>query len=154
MYNLEDKICAFSVNEFHLAVMLMPYIYESVNENKNIVTFFEKDLEDIYEKVINTNTSYWKDRNKLDSIDWKKLEASRLSEKFENNLNADIVIVAGKKDFIKRINSLVLNFHTNFTLVNCYEVDDFNDGFETIIKEYSKILCTKGIKEIEELYLV
>ena len=144
---LENKICGFNVNEFHLVTMIMPYIYEKVNEGKVVSTFFEKDV-----KVLNINEVFWKNKEKLDKIDWNKTNSNNLPEKFEKE--ADIVIVAGKKEYIDKINSLVINFHTKFTLVNCFEIDDFNNNLESIIKNYDKILCTKGIREIKELYLV
>lgn len=152
MYNLEDKICGFNVNEFHLVTMTMPYIYEAINEGKKITTFFEKDLKDIYEKVLNISKKYWENREKFDKIEWGKTDNENLSKRFENE--ADIIIVAGKKEYIDRINRLVINFHTKFTLVNCFEIDDFNKELENIVKEYDKILCTKGVREIKELYLV
>lgn len=149
---LVDKICGFNVNEFHLVTMIMPYIYEQINEGKVISTFFEKDVQEIYNKVLNVNEAFWKNKDKLDKIDWRKIESINLPEKF--NKEADIVIVAGKKEFIDKINSLALNFHTKFTLVNCFEIDDFNKNLENIVKDYNKILSTKGIREIKELYLV
>ena len=149
---LEDKICGFNVNEFHLVTMIMPYIYETINEGKKINAFWEKDLEEIYEKVVNINSLYWKNKEKLDKIDWNKTEIEKLSNKFETN--SDIVIVGGSKKFIDKINSLVLNFYTKFTLVNCFEIDDFNSNLENITKTYNKIICTKGIREMKELYLV
>ena len=149
---LEDKICGFNVNEFHLVTMIMPYIYEKINEEKKITTFWEKDLSNIYEKIVNINNLYWKSKKKLDEIDWKKTETDKLAEKFDKE--SDIVIVAGSKDFINRINSLVINFSTKFTLVNCFEIDDFNDNLKNITKNYSKILCTNGIRETKELYFV
>lgn len=149
---LEDKICGFNVNEFHLVTMIMPYIYEKINEGKTISTFFEKDVQEIYEKVININEKFWKNKDELDEIDWRKTEINNISEKFDKEV--DIVIVAGKKDFIDKINRLVINFHTKFTLVNCFEIDDFNKNLENIVKKYDKILCTKGVREIKELYTV
>ena len=149
---LEDKICGFNVNEFHLVTMIMPYIYEKVNEEKKISTFFEKDLSNIYEKIVNVNNLYWKNKEKFNEIDWGKTEIDKLSKKFEKESN--IIIVAGSRSFIDRINSLVINFHSKFTLVNCFEIDDFNSDLENITKNYNKILCTKGVREIKELYLV
>ena len=154
MYNLENKICGFNVNEFHLVTMLMPYIYEVINEGKNVITFFEKDLRDIYEKISNVNSLYWKNKDNLDKIEWNKVDIKNLSKKFENIKNEDIIVIAGKKDFIEKINSLVFNFDANFTLINCFEIDDFNENLEKIIKSYDKILYTNGIREIKELYLI
>lgn len=154
MYNLENKICSFNVNEYHLATILMPYIYETINEGNKIITFFEKDLRDVCKKVINTNSMFWKNKEVFDSVEWRKLEIEKISEKFKLAEDNDIVIVAGKEEFIEKINRLVLNFHTNFTLVNCFEINELNKNLEEQVKKYSKILNTKGLKEIKEVYLV
>lgn len=154
MYSLENKICSFNVNEYHLTTILMPYIYEAINEGKNIITFFEKDLRDVSKKVLNTNSIFWKNKEVFDSIEWKKLQIDKISEKFKFAEENDIVIVAGKEEFIEKINRLVLNFHTNFTLVNCFEINELNKNLEEQVKRYSKILNTKGLKEIKEVYLV
>ena len=45
MYSQEDMICSFCVNDYHLAVMIVPYIYRVINEGKKVITFFDKDLE-------------------------------------------------------------------------------------------------------------
>ena len=87
-------------------------------------------------------------------MEWGKVETNKLSEKFVDANESDIVIIAGKEEFIEKINALILNFHTNFTLVNCFEINEFNENLEMKMKNYSKILNTKGIKEIKEAYLV
>ena len=150
MYNQEDMICSFCVNDYHLAVMLVPYIYEAINEGKKVITFFDRDLEEISKKVILTNRKFWEKEDYFKEIDWKKTRFDKLAEKFENVQNEDVVIVVGKDDFIDRINRLLINFHTNFTLVNCFDVSEIakNENFK--ITNYSKILNTKGLEKIEK----
>jgi hypothetical protein len=154
MYNLENKICSFSVNEYHLVTILMPYIYEAINKEKNIITLFEKNLKDIFEKVLNTNSTFWKNKEKFYNIEWNKTDIDKLSEKFKNSQENDIVIVAGCEDFIERMNILIFNFHTNFTLINCFEFNEYDENLKLKINNYSKILNTKGIQEIKAEYLV
>lgn len=150
MYNQENMICSFCVNDYHLAVMLVPYIYEAINEGKKVITFFDRDLEEISKKVILTNRKFWEKEDYFKEIDWKKTRFDKLAEKFENVQNEDVVIVVGKDDFIDRINRLLINFHTNFTLVNCFDVSEIakNENFK--ITNYSKILNTKGLEKIEK----
>ena len=150
MYNQEDMICSFCVNDYHLAVMIVPYIYEAINEGKKVITFFDRSLEEISEKVILTNKKFWEKEEVFKKIDWNKTRFDKLAEKFENVQNGDIVIVSGKDDFIDRIDRLLINFHTNFTLLNCFNVNDIakNENFK--ISDYSKILNTKGLEKIEK----
>ena len=154
MYNQEDMICSFCVNDYHLAVMLVPYIYEAINGGKKVITFFDRSLEDIFKKVTLTNKKFWENQEVLKSIDLSKTRFDKLADKFENVQNNDIVIVAGNDDFIERINRLLINFHTNFTLINCFNISDVakNENFK--ISNYSKILNTKGLEKIEKMDLV
>ena len=154
MYNQEDMICSFCVNDYHLAVMLVPYIYEAINEGRKVITFFDRSLEDIIKKVILTNQKFWKNEECFNNIDFGKNRFDKLAEKFEKVQNSDVVIVVGKDDFIERINRLLINFHTNFTLLNCFNISDIakNENFK--ISNYSKILNTKGLEKIEKVDLV
>ena len=154
MYSQEDMICSFCVNDYHLAVILVPYIYKAINEEKRVVTFFDRDLEESFDKVINTNKMFWENYQIFKKVDLNKTRFDKLAEKFENVQDDDIVIVAGKDDFIERVNRLLINFHTNFTIVNCFNVSDIakNENFK--ISEYAKILNTKGLEKIDKFDLV
>ena len=154
MYNQEDMICSFCVNDYHLAVMITSYIYEEINKGRKIITFFDRDLEEYFKKVIDTNKKFWDDEKIFEGVDFKKTRFDKLSEKFENAQDNDIVVVSGNDDFIDRVNRLLLNFHINFTLINCFNVSDIikNENFK--ISDYSKILNTKGLEKIEKEDLV
>ncbi len=149
MYNQEDMICSFCVNDYHLAVMITPYIYEEINKGKKVITFLNRDLDEYFRKVIATNKKFWEEEKIFERVDMKKTRFDKISEKFENVQNDDVVIVAGDNEFIDRINRLLINFHTNFTLVNCFNVSDIikNENFK--VSDYSKILNTKGLEKIE-----
>ena len=153
MYREEDKICSFCVNDYHLAVMILPYIYEVINEGRKVITFLDRDLKEISNKVIMTNKKFW-ESEELKKIDFEKTKFDKLSQKFENAQENDVIIVAGKDDFIERMNRLIINFHTNFTIVNCFHVSDIakNENFK--ISDYAKILNTKGLEKIEKLDFV
>ena len=149
MYKGSDKICSFYISEAHLVAILIPYIYKNIEEGNKIETFFEDDLEEIFKKI---NLSNAFDKREFNVIDWKKLKQEELSKKFESD--TDIIIVGGKMDFINHINRLVLNFHTNFTLVNCYNVNDLENNIKCVMEEYEKILYTSGVEEIGEVFTV
>ena len=154
MYNKEEMICSFCVNDYHLAVMLMPYIYEAMNEGKKVITFFDRNLEGIAKRVISTSRKFWEKDVFWNKINWEKTRFDKLSRKFEGTKDNDVVIIAGNDDFIERMNRLIMNFHTNFTIVNCFYVSDIakNENFK--ISDYSKILNTKGLENIEKFDFV
>ena len=149
MYKKSEKVCSFYISEAHLVTILIPYIYKNIEKGNKIETFFEENLEEIFNKI-NLGNGFNKDS--FQNIDWTKLKQEELSKKFESD--TDIIIVAGKMDFINHINRLVLNFHTNFTLVNCYNVKDLNSNMSDIIEQYGEVLYTSGVEEINELFTV
>lgn len=144
-----ERVCAFYISEEHLTAIIIPYIYARLKEGKRIETFFEKDIEEIFNKI-NIEKVY--KREVFKGVDFKELRQEELSKKFKNE--KDIIIVAGKSDFINHINRLVLNFHTNFTLVNCYNLKELDKNISGIIEEYGKVLYTSGVEEIGELFTV
>ena len=154
MYKRENMICSFCVNDYHLAVIIVPYIYKVINENKKVITFLDRDLEDISKRIIDTNEKFWKEKDKVKNVDFKKTKFDKLAEKFESVKDGDIIIVVGEEKFIERINRLIINFHTNFTIVNCFNISDIakNENFK--MSNYGKILNTKGLEKIQKLDFV
>lgn len=154
MYRENNMICSFCVNDYHLAVMIVPYIYQALNEGKKVITFLDRDLEKMIYQVIATNKKFWESEEKLKQVNFKKTEFKRIAEKFEEASDGDIILIAGKDDFIERMNQLILNFHINFTILNCFDIEDIakNENFK--ISNYTKILNTKGLENIENVNLV
>ena len=52
MYNQKEKICTLYASDEHFITILIPYIYEIINEDKEIITIFERDLSNTAEKVL------------------------------------------------------------------------------------------------------
>ena len=74
-----NKMCLFCASDFHLEMILLPYIKEKIDEYKFVI-FTKNDLEDtvntLLEKV-NINDEY---KDKIRKINWKnenKLEYTR-----------------------------------------------------------------------------
>ena len=45
------KTCSFYISDFHLSTLLLPYITNKIRNDIQIVTFFEKDIEENIKKV-------------------------------------------------------------------------------------------------------
>ncbi len=151
---MENKICAFCVNNYHLVTILMPYLYEAISNEKEVVTILETDLKDAYEKVVNTNDLFWRNKERFDKIDWNKTLLNDLKSKLLCIKDDQIVIVSGTNEFINIVNKLLINVHTNFTLINCFEINSSLLNINNKLREYDKILNTKGLEEIKKINLV
>lgn len=147
MYNQKEKICTLYASDEHFITILIPYIYEIINEDKEIITIFERDLSNTAEKVLKCI----KEKNKkILNIDWNKVNINNLNSKLNKKLENKILIVLGENKFIEKVNFLLDKFEENFLILNCYNIFKNEKKIRKIIEEYEKILTTQGIEKIKK----
>ena len=146
-----QKSCCFYASDWHLTVMLLPYINNKVQENCSIYMKCENNIEEKMNILLNKLTL--KNKKNIMNIHWGNLVA-------EDNIddNEKIYIVSGSDKYIKNINNLIEQCYDkknyNIKIINCYEVRD-NEGLGKIISEngYTQILNTKGECDIKNTVL-
>ena len=138
-----QKSCCFYASDWHLTVMLLPYINNKVQENCSIYMKCENNIEEKMNILLNKLTL----KNKRNLV-------------AEDNIddNEKIYIVSGSDKYIKNINNLIEQCYDkknyNIKIINCYEVRD-NEDLGKIISEngYTQILNTKGECDIKKTVL-
>lgn len=146
-----QKSCCFYASDWHLTVMLLPYINNKVQENCSIYMKCENNIEEKMNILLNKLTL--KNKKNIMNINWENLVA-------EDNIddNEKIYIVSGSDKYIKNINNLIEQCYDkknyNIKIINCYEVRD-NEDLGKIISEngYTQILNTKGECDIKNTVL-
>ena len=149
------KLCSFYISDWHLVTMLLPYINQKVNEEVEIATILENNLEgNITNLVEKLNL---KNKEKILELNWNKF-----SEKekiiYNGNSKEKIMIINGDKDFIenknKRIEKYFKTHKINGTLkiINCYELMGFGGNISEILDRHDMVLNTSGEREIEEVF--
>lgn len=146
-----QKSCCFYASDWHLTVMLLPYINNKVQENCSIYMKCENNIEEKMNILLNKLTL--KNKKNIMNINWENLVA-------EDNIddNEKIYIVSGSDKYIKNINNLIEQCYDkknyNIKIINCYEVRD-NEDLGKIISEngYTQILNTKGECDIKKTVL-
>lgn len=145
MYNKNRKICLLYASEEHLITILSSYIYGELNEEE-IITIFEKDLENIAEKIFKII-----DISKSIDINWNKTNINNLNEKLNRDLKGKTIIVFGDNRFINNVNMILDNIKEEFEIINCFSIFKNEKSINEIIEEYKKILTTEGIEEIKKV---
>ena len=146
-----QKSCCFYASDWHLTVMLLPYINNKVQENCSIYMKCENNIEEKMNILLNKLTL--KNKKNIMNINWGNLVA-------EDSIgdNEKIYIVSGSDNHIKNINSLIEHYYDKknykVKIINCYEVKD-NENLRKIINEngYTQILNTKGECDIKKIVL-
>lgn len=137
-----DRVCCFYASREHLMSILLPYINEKLEENQNIVTILEEDIgketKDL-KKIFNFEKENW---SKIEEV-FKRKENLKDSE-FKDS----VVIIIGNNSFLEQKNKI----DEAKIVINCFELMQGLDKIEKILEESDKILTTKGLKEISEMF--
>ena len=149
-YNLK-KMCCFYVSFIHLVTMVLPYISKNLDEEKEIITILEQDLQEYVEKLLSSMNLNEEKKKKILKINWKANPTINL----ENNKNNKIIFIVGTSEFIKEKNQLLEQYHLSAedTIIHCYEFEKEKENIKEILDTHHKILNTSGEKEISEVFI-
>ena len=134
-----NKYCLFYVSEFHLEMILLPYIKEKIN-TMNIIIYTEEDLiEGI--KILLDKTNFTKeDKTKILSLDWNSKEQKNDSKLEKDN---SIIIINGSVNYIEKIDKNITKL-PNTKIIHCYDICKNKLNIDSIKEKYEGILNTRN----------
>ena len=69
------------------------------------------------------------------------------------------MLISGSKKYIKEVNEIVDKYFSKYrnnkkyiTVINCFEVEEFDDDIREILEEHEYIINTSGINKIEDVF--
>ena len=140
-----NKMYSFYVSDFHLEMILVPFINNKIEENENVIIKTEYDLEDTLKVLLTRLNIKEEEKDKILKLDWNKNNNKRL----ENNSN---IIIVGNQKYIKDINDEIKKEDlADVTIVDCYKLEEIKNKKEDIINQYDFNLNTIGYKSIKNL---
>ena len=151
------KICSFYVSDWHLISMLLPYISKHINTETKITNITEKDLEDKIKEFISKLNLNKEIQERILEMNWNK-KAVYTYRKLDDRIKEEMIIISGNKQYIDKMNKNIAKYlnkiekQRKVTIINCYEVMEFNENIHEILSLHDKILNTSGEKEIGEIF--
>ena len=130
-----EKICSFYVSDYHLEMVLIPYINEKLSKNEEIEIISEKKLKETVNTLISKMNINEENKKKILELKWDKNEKIELK---------DNMIVIGTKKYLEEINNDIEEKTNNIKVVNCFNFEEVKGEMGNIIKEYDKSLNTLG----------
>lgn len=130
-----EKICSFYVSDYHLEMVLIPYINEKLSKNEEIEIISEKNLKETVNTLISKMNINEENKKKILELKWDKNEKIELK---------DNMIVIGTKKYLEEINNDIEEKTNNIKVVNCFNFEEVKGEMGNIIKEYDKSLNTLG----------
>ena len=135
-----EKMCSFYVSDFHLEMILVPYISEKIENKEDIKIITEKNLQDTIEVLISKMNLEEDKKQKILNLGWNK-ENEDIKEKSN-------VIVIGTEDYIKQKNEEIKEMNiSNLNIIDCYNFDEIKGEMNDIISQYDKSLNTLGFNK-------
>ena len=122
-----EKRCCFYVSEFHLEMILIPYINEKIEEDITILT--EKNLKQTLEILITKINLKKENKEKILQLGWDK------KEEIKENSN---IIIIGSKEYIKNKNKQIENKNP-LSILDCYDFEEEKSNMNIIIKRIQEI---------------
>lgn len=130
-----EKTCCFYVSEFHLEMILVPYINEKINEDITILT--EKRLRETLEILVSKMNL--KNKDKILNLNWNG------DEIIKENSN---IIVIGTKKYINK-KHIELENKNVVSVLDCYDFEEEKDNINEIVNQYKNSLNTLGKSEFK-----
>ena len=162
--NSIKKVCGFYVSSVHLVTMLLPYLNKQIEEQIEVIPFLEFDLRKNVETILSKIVLNEKNKEQILDINWKNTKVqkftnieSTIKEKLKNEKEA-IILVSGSKKYIKIVNEMIERYFNKYrnkkyiTVINCFEVEEFDDDIRDILYEHEYIINTSGINKIEDVF--
>ena len=133
-----QKTCSFYVSDFHLEMILLPYINKKIEENKKIIIQSEKDLMNSLNVLISRINLTDENKKKILNFNWNRNDDIEIEE------NSDIIII-GSKEYIKeKKKEISKRDFSNVNIVDCYNFEEIKEEICIIEDEYDKMLNMLG----------
>lgn len=165
--NIVKRVCGFYVSTMHLVTMILPYIKSEIKNGIEIETVLEYNLKENVNNVLSNLVINNSEKEKILNINWnsnKIQKYSNIEKKLKNileNKNEINILISGSRKYIKETNKIIERFlnknsskigKKEITIIDCYEVREFDDNIREILDTHELIINTSGIHKIEDIF--
>ena len=132
-----EKIYSIYVSDFHLEMILVPYINEKINNKENVVIQTEKDLKSTLEILMSKMNLKNEEKINIWNLGRRKGEKEIIE-------NSNIIII-GTKEYIQNIHDKIEKNHIRCKdIIDCYDFEEIKEEIDNIVCKYNKSLNTLG----------
>ena len=139
----QENSCAFYASDYHLEMIMLPYINENLKENKNIYVFTQNNLENTMNELLNKINLKKETKNNILNINWKNDDKNKYNDLINDDKELTI-FVKGNEDYIEKINDSLSKIRVSrkIEVVDCYNLEDIGDSIKRIAGEHKNVFRT------------
>ncbi len=148
--NKIERICSFYASDFHLEMIIMPYIKRKINENTNIVVITQRDLSRTIEILVSRVNFDEDTKQKILNLNWKNETKTKIKSIEESRKKEQIIFIVGDRNYIKETNENIKNLlkTSNAKIIDCYDLSEVAEEMTEIVASHSKVLNTIEEKDL------
>ncbi len=135
------KLCCFYVSDFHLEMILLPYIKRNIDKSKFVI-FTEKNLSESMHILLDRTNLNLNEKKEILNLNWQATKIENMEEKDFTN---DTIIINGSREYITKIREIIKGQPTN--RIDCYNIGEKNLNLKEIRAGYDEVLNTKNRPE-------
>ena len=134
-----EKVYSSYVSEYHLEMILVPFINSKIEEKENVVIETEYDMNETLNTLLSKLNLKEENKEKILRLGWNKKE---------NNIKSkDNVIRIRNKDYIENTNRRIMQKNIeDLTIVDCYKFEDICNNMSEVADKYDFNLNTNGLQ--------
>ena len=138
-----NKYCCLYVSDFHLEMILLPFIKNKLKESEVLIFTQNNLLATLQTLLKKINLS---NENKKRIIDIKNWNTEKIDLINNEDINEYTIIINGDEKYRDRINKKIEKFNINVkNIVDCYDVNNTSIKSNYIQDNYKGILNTESI---------
>ncbi len=141
----DKNACAFYASDYHMEMIMLPYINENLKNNKNVYVFTQNNLEETINHLVK-NVNIDKDiKDKVLDINWKNEDESKYKTLVEDK-SKSIIFVKGNEKYIEKVNKNLnqIKSYKNIEIIDCYSLEEVGSKTQEIRQNYKNVLMTNG----------
>ena len=139
------KYCCFYASDFHLEMILLPYIKKNIHKDKFMI-FTEENLSESMRILLNRTNLKQDEKKLMLDLNWNPKGNKEI---LQNNLNNSTIIINGSNKYISKINEEINRINPKkINIIDCYSINDSTLEPGRIQEKYDGVLNSQNYKKI------
>lgn len=142
------KKCCLYASDFHLEMILVPYIKERLDKTKFVI-LTENNLQETVKILLDRMNINKEIKKQIKKINWNTDDHRKLNiikKDIENNKEIEIII-SGSYGYVKKMNEYLedMSKTSNINTIDCFCIEDTQVNLKTLKGQYEHFLNTSSL---------
>lgn len=142
----KENLCAFYASDYHLELIMLPYINKNFENNKNVYVFTQNSLENTITDLIKKVNIKEEIKKKVLNINWKTDDENKYNQLIKDEKES-IIFVKGNDEYINKVNKNLeeIKKYNVMEVIDCYNMEEIGYRAIEIVREHKSILKTNKL---------